>query len=54
MTEATSTPMITSAALDAARAANAEATAEAGAPLPGGFTMLGDAGTACEGDSCLI
>ncbi|PPF44753.1 hypothetical protein C5B85_08335 [Pseudoclavibacter sp. AY1F1] len=32
----------------------AEARQTAEAATPGGFTMLGDAGTACESDACLL
>lgn len=45
---------VTSATIDADRAVNAEATAKEATSLPGGFTMLGGAGKACEGDSCMI
>ena len=40
--------------LDELPGAEAEAPTEGAAPAGGGFTMLGAAGTACEGDSCLI
>lgn len=49
-----STDAVANATLDNPRASTAGARAGAETALPGGFTMLGEAGTACEGDSCLI
>ncbi|WP_424464239.1 hypothetical protein [Pseudoclavibacter helvolus] len=37
-----------------AAGSNAVSTNEPGTAAAGGFTMLGEAGTACEGDACLI
>ncbi|MBF4459103.1 hypothetical protein [Pseudoclavibacter sp. VKM Ac-2867] len=43
-----SASVVTPAALDA------ESDAAPGSVQAGGFTMLGDAGIACEGDACVI
>ncbi|MBS3178259.1 MULTISPECIES: hypothetical protein [unclassified Pseudoclavibacter] len=53
-TSTSDTSTTTTTTLEELPGAGAAAPADGVAPAAGGFTMLGVAGTACEGDSCLI